>query len=308
MKEKQSLLRRLPAVDRVMGTQPLAGLSGRFPRVLLLEGAQQAVAELRCKILQNSEAAENLDLSPSSAAARAAEIVRAQATSSLRRVINATGVLLHTNLGRAPLSSSALAAVHSVATSYSNLEFDLPSGSRGHRYSHVEGLLCRLTGAEAATVVNNNAGAVLLALAALAGGKEVIVSRGELVEIGGSFRVPEVMAASGCRPAGGGHHQQDPSFATTNGPSAPKPGCSSRSTPAITGSSASRPPCPALTWWHLGPTGAFRWWRTWAAECCSTSSPFGLPREPTVSEAVAVGARCWSPSAATSCWAVRRPA
>ena len=198
MKEKQSLLRRLPAVDRVMGTQPLAGLSGRFPRVLLLEGAQQAVAELRCKILQNSEAAENLDLSPSSAAARAAEIVRAQATSSLRRVINATGVLLHTNLGRAPLSSSALAAVHSVATSYSNLEFDLPSGSRGHRYSHVEGLLPHrsrsgYSGQQQRWGPGPGPGR------SRRRGKEVIVSRGELVEIGGSFRVPEVMAASGCR-------------------------------------------------------------------------------------------------------------
>ena len=288
MIEKQSLLRRLPAVDRVMGTQPLTELSGRFPRVLLLEGAQQAVAELRCKILRDPEAAQNLDLSPETAAARAAEIVRAQATSSLRRVINATGVLLHTNLGRAPLSSSALAAVESVAASYSNLEFDLPSGSRGHRYSHVEALLCRLTGAEAATVVNNNAGALVLVLAALAGGREVIVSRGELVEIGGSFRVPEVMAASGCRLREVGTTNKthladyERAIGTETGLLLKVHTSNYRivgftsavSGPELVGVGADRS-LPVVE--DLGSGMLF------------DLSPFGLPREPTVSEAVASG-------------------
>ncbi|HHV34379.1 MAG TPA: L-seryl-tRNA(Sec) selenium transferase, partial [Syntrophomonadaceae bacterium] len=116
---------------------------------------------------------------------------------SLRPVINASGVVLHTNLGRAPLSDAACEAVLNVARGYCNLEMDLDSGERGERYSHVERLLCELTGAEAALVVNNNAGAVLLALHALASGKEVVVARGELVEIGGSFRIPEIMAQSG---------------------------------------------------------------------------------------------------------------
>jgi L-seryl-tRNA(Ser) seleniumtransferase len=116
---------------------------------------------------------------------------------SLRPVINASGVVLHTNLGRAPLSDAAIKAVTNVARGYCNLEMDLDSGERGERYSHVEKLLCELTGAEAALVVNNNAGAVLLALHALAREKEVVVARGELVEIGGSFRIPEVMAQSG---------------------------------------------------------------------------------------------------------------
>ena len=118
---------------------------------------------------------------------------------TLEPVINATGVVLHTNLGRAPLSSTVREAMRSAAESYSNLEFDLESGKRGSRYVHAEDLLCHLTGAEAALLVNNNAGAVLLTLAALAAGQEVIISRGQLVEIGGGFRIPEVMAQSGAQ-------------------------------------------------------------------------------------------------------------
>src|SRR5262249_38219673 len=116
---------------------------------------------------------------------------------SLQPVINATGVIVHTNLGRAPLAPSALGRVAQVASGYASLEYDLDRGTRGRRDVHAEGLLCRLTGAEAAVVVNNNAAATMIVLAALAAGREVIVSRGELVEIGGGFRIPEVMAQSG---------------------------------------------------------------------------------------------------------------
>jgi L-seryl-tRNA(Ser) seleniumtransferase len=126
---------------------------------------------------------------------RVARLVRG----TLFPVINATGVIVHTNLGRAPLSTTARQAMDRIAAGYSNLEYNLEAGSRGSRYLHIETLLCRLTGAEAALVVNNNAGAVLLALAALAKGREVIVSRGQLVEIGGGFRIPDVMRQSGAR-------------------------------------------------------------------------------------------------------------
>jgi L-seryl-tRNA(Ser) seleniumtransferase len=127
-----------------------------------------------------------------------AELARAR-RSSLRRVLNATGVIVHTNLGRAPLADAALEHVRETAQGYSNLEYDLASGSRGSRQDHVASILRRLTGAEAALVVNNNAAAVLLALAALAEGREVIVSRGELIEIGDGFRIPDVLARSGAR-------------------------------------------------------------------------------------------------------------
>jgi L-seryl-tRNA(Ser) seleniumtransferase len=118
---------------------------------------------------------------------------------TLRTVINATGVIIHTNLGRAPLSQSAREAVDAVGIGYSNLEYDLEAGQRGSRHVHAESLLCQLTGAESAIVVNNNAGAVLLMLTALAHEREVIISRGQLVEIGGGFRIPDVMRQSGAR-------------------------------------------------------------------------------------------------------------
>lgn len=133
------------------------------------------------------------------AAAAARQALEALMARRLVPVINATGVIVHTNLGRAPLSAEAVEAVREVAAGYCNLEYDLQLGSRGSRHSHVEELLCRLTGAEAALVVNNNAAAVLLVLGELARGREVIISRGQLVEIGGGFRVPEVMAQSGAR-------------------------------------------------------------------------------------------------------------
>ena len=132
-------------------------------------------------------------------AARASAELRARERRRLVPVINATGVVLHTNLGRAPLPLDALDALEAVGSGYSNLEYDVEAGARGSRQAHVEGLLRELTGAEAALVVNNNAAAVLLAVAALAGGREVVVSRGQLVEIGGSFRIPEILAASGAR-------------------------------------------------------------------------------------------------------------
>ncbi len=197
MDPKQSLLRQLPAVDRVLNAPPLADLAEKLPHAILLESAQKAVADLRRQILDQPAAIEDAQLSPEAVSARALALARQALRPSLRRVINATGTLLHTNLGRAPLSAAALEAVNEVARSYSNLEFDLDSGGRGHRYAHVEELLCRLTGAEAATVVNNNAAAVLLSLTALAKGQEAILSRGELVEIGGAFRVPDVMASGG---------------------------------------------------------------------------------------------------------------
>jgi L-seryl-tRNA(Ser) seleniumtransferase len=193
MNDKNTLLRNLPSVDRLLNEPSLRDLSDCIPQALRAEAARQTVAALRSEVLAGMAP----DLSAAVIAARAAALARAKAAPALRRVLNLTGTLLHTNLGRAPLAPAAIESIDAVSRGYSNLEFDLESGERGHRYSHVEELLRHLSGAEAATVVNNNAGAVLLALTALAKGKEAIVSRGEMIEIGGAFRVPEVMAAGG---------------------------------------------------------------------------------------------------------------
>jgi len=191
-------LRVLPSVDEVLRrAADEDGLAG-CPRPLALEAARRAVEEMRRRVSGGEGDVSREDLT-GRAVLRTRELALALSRPVLRRVINATGVVLHTNLGRAPLSEAALAAVARVAAGYGNLELDLDTGRRGSRYQAVEALLTRLTGAEAALVVNNNAAAVLLALGTLAAGREVVVSRGQLVEIGGSFRIPDVMAASGAR-------------------------------------------------------------------------------------------------------------
>ena len=195
MSNRRALLRALPAIDRLLGTAMLTKLESAQPHSLIREAAQKVVEELRRQILDEQAPLPDLDLE-CVATLVAAEVAR-MARPSLRKVINVTGTLLHTNLGRAPLCSNALQAINEVAQGYSNLEYNLDEGQRGKRFTHVEELLCKLTGGEAATVVNNNAGAVMLALAALAGGRSALVSRGELIEIGGSFRIPDVMRLSG---------------------------------------------------------------------------------------------------------------
>ncbi|MEA3464579.1 MAG: L-seryl-tRNA(Sec) selenium transferase, partial [Thermodesulfobacteriota bacterium] len=188
-------LKQLPSIDRLLQLPSLAKTNA--PHCLVVEAAQEAVDHYRTQILQGKVAQGAAQLDITKIGAAATQRLQRKLQPSLRQVINATGTLLHTNLGRAPLSNASLQAIDAVARSYSNLELDLATGKRGHRYSHIDKLLCRLTGAEAAAVVNNNAGAVLLALTALAQGDEAVVSRGELVEIGGAFRVPDVMAAGG---------------------------------------------------------------------------------------------------------------
>ena len=192
----KSLLRDIPKVDDLLRSPTLAHLFADAPRVSVTEALREELDNIRKNILDGA-----LDALPCTEdiLSSAAERARLKSRPSLRGVINGTGVVLHTNLGRACLAKEAVDAVINAATGYSTLEYDVASGSRGERYSHVERLLSRLTGAESAMVVNNNAAAVLLILSALAKGGEVIVSRGELVEIGGSFRVPEIMESCGAR-------------------------------------------------------------------------------------------------------------
>jgi L-seryl-tRNA(Ser) seleniumtransferase len=186
--------RSLPAVHRVLAAPALARLAD-VPTAMRREAAAAALARARSRLTAGAGPVPG----PDELAAAAAADLEGRRRPSLRRVVNATGVVLHTNLGRAVLAPQAVAAAAEAASAYTNLEFDLGAGERGSRSAHVEDLLCQLTGAEAAYVVNNNAGAVFLFLRAMAQGREVVVSRGELVEIGGSFRVPDVMAESGAR-------------------------------------------------------------------------------------------------------------
>ena len=175
-------LRDLPSVDELARTvdDPLA-----------VDAARAVIARARDELRAGAD--------PGDLAARVRDELRAARRPALRRVLNATGVIVHTNLGRAPLPQAALARVDEAGRAYSNLEYDLDAGARGSRQDHVDGILRRLTSAEAGIVVNNNAGAMLLALAALAEGREVLVSRSELIEIGDGFRIPDVLARSGAR-------------------------------------------------------------------------------------------------------------
>jgi len=196
---RQQALRKIPSVDELLSRPQVVDLLKVHPRNVVVEAIRKGLERVRDDILRKQdlpklgEAFFTFDnLYP-----LFQKEIDLQIQPRLRRVINATGVVLHTNLGRSPLHPSAIKHLVEVSKTYSNLEYDLERGERGDRYTHVEETLCRLSGAESALVVNNNAGAVLLVLNTLADGKEVIVSRGELVEIGGAFRIPDVMKRSG---------------------------------------------------------------------------------------------------------------
>lgn len=193
--EKAALLRSLPAVERVLNhPEALAAVEGGMPRQLLAEAARDVLGFLRRSI----QGGEEVEASINSVAQAALDLAGERQRPKIRKLINATGTVLHTNLGRAPLAQEAIEAMIDAA-GYCNIEYDLESGGRGSRHAPLRNLICELTGAEDAIVVNNCAAAVMLALAALARGREVVVSRGQLVEIGGAFRVPEVMSQSGAK-------------------------------------------------------------------------------------------------------------
>jgi len=187
-------LRRLPSVDRLLGEPVLKALLPVYGHRLTVAAVRETLDAAREALRAGGPLPTRDEL-----ATGAAAHLRDHLAPTLRPLINATGVIVHTNLGRAPLSAAARAAMDAATRGYSNLEYDLVAGERGERSLHAERLLCELTGAEAALVVNNNAGAVLLALTGLAQGRGVLISRGQLIEIGGGFRVPEVMRQSGAR-------------------------------------------------------------------------------------------------------------
>ena len=188
----QADLRKLPSVDKLLQRPDLRRLVDRHSHDLLVDAIRVELDAARRRIMAGRPALSAAELAQAIIARLSADI-----KPSLLPVINATGVIIHTNLGRSLLSERAREAMVRAASAYSNLEYELAAGKRGSRYIHAADLLCRLTGAEAAVVVNNNAGAVILALTALAKGREVIISRGQLVEIGGGFRIPDIMVQSG---------------------------------------------------------------------------------------------------------------
>ena len=191
---RENMLRNLPSVND-LAVAVKNSSTEEYSFSLVIECSREVLNSIRHDI----KAGKDFLPAEEFIAGKVKALLKRKSVNSLRRVINATGIILHTNLGRALLSEKAQVAVRDILYGYSNLEVDLETGKRGSRYSHVEELLIKITGAEGALVVNNNAAAVFLILQALAVGKEVIVSRGQLVEIGGSFRVPEILAASGAR-------------------------------------------------------------------------------------------------------------
>ena len=189
--QQQNPLRALPSVNELLQDERLVPLEAEYGHDLAVEAAREAIDAARERVAAGGQ--------PEDIGADALDILQGSAAPRLRRVLNATGIVVHTNLGRAPLAPEALERIQEVAAGYSNLEYGLAEGGRGSRQDHVAPLLRELTGAEDALVVNNNAAAVFLAIAALAEGRDVLVSRGELVEIGDGFRIPEMLARSGAR-------------------------------------------------------------------------------------------------------------
>ena len=191
--------RRIPAIEQLRQRETVQAFETRYGRAAVVVALREETATLRTTLTERPDAVRDADDAARQIEAGLETRLARTFAPSLRPVINGTGIIVHTNLGRAPLARPAIERIATIAAGYSNLEYDVVAGSRGSRTTHASTLLTRLTGAEAAAVVNNNAAAMLLTLAALAAGREVIISRGELVEIGGGFRIPDVLRQSGAR-------------------------------------------------------------------------------------------------------------
>lgn len=198
-KDKGDIFRKIPSVDRLLNSPELIEISPNYPRNLILRAINQVLGEIRENIERTDVTENPAAIKIEDVSTKVTDRLKLLSRPSLRPVINATGVIVHTNLGRSILADKVIERLGPLSGGYSNLEYDLKIGKRGSRYSHVEGILKEITSAEAATVVNNNAAAVLISLETFAKGREVIVSRGQLVEIGGSFRIPDVMRKSGAK-------------------------------------------------------------------------------------------------------------
>jgi L-seryl-tRNA(Ser) seleniumtransferase len=195
----KEMLRSLPAVDELLRQEAITEAVQTYPRTLVVRAIRNVLDRMRQALLNGKIAIDSQGFEQANLVGEIVAEIQDLASFTLRRVINGTGIIVHTNLGRSLLCQDALDRLQLIGSGYSTLEYDLEAGSRGSRYVHAEAILCELTGAEGALVVNNNAGAVVLVLNTLAQGKEVVVSRGQLVEIGGAFRIPDIMSRSGAR-------------------------------------------------------------------------------------------------------------
>ena len=291
--------RNLPNVNNVLAAPALTEMAAGPQRELVVDLVREELDRAREEIRRGGEAtlAERL-------AQRVWERLAAMTRREPRRVINATGVILHTNLGRAPLSDAALKAMEEAAGGYTNLELDLEDGRRGSRQTHLQSLLKRLTGAEAALAVNNNASAVLLGLSALAAGKEVIVSRAEAVEIGGGFRIPDVCLQSGGSLVDVGTTNRtyisDYETAITENTAALLKVHASNF--RVEGFTATVEPGDLV---DLGQRKGVAVLHDEGSGCILATESYGLAHEPTPQESIAAG-WTWFSSPGTSCWAVRR--
>lgn len=277
----------LPSVDRMLRSSALAPIAAEHGRDLVVECVRAELESVRGRLAEAPDA--EIDTGETALAARVVERLEAILRPSLMPVFNLTGTVLHTNLGRAALPKQALDAVSAVAAGASNLEYNLADGARGDRDSHIEALLCRLTGAEAATVVNNNAAAVLLVLNSLALRKEVPVSRGELIEIGGAFRMPDIMARAGCklREVGTTNRTHARDFEAAIGPRTALLMAVHTSNYEVRGFTAA---VPEKTLAELAHRHDLPFVVDLGSGTLVDLSEFGLPHEPTPAEAIAAGA------------------
>ncbi|MGY9006126.1 MAG: L-seryl-tRNA(Sec) selenium transferase [Alphaproteobacteria bacterium] len=286
-KSEPPLQASLPSVDRILGLAPVVALIEAHGRLVVTTGVRAVLAQLREIIGDNTGSPP--DLSDKTISRRVALMVEADARPSLRPVFNLTGTVLHTNLGRAMLPQVAIDAVAEIAMGASNLEFDLETGKRGDRDSHLEDLVCTLAGCEAATVVNNNAAAVLLVLNALALRKQVPVSRGELIEIGGAFRMPDIMARAGCKliEVGTTNRTHAPDFEGAMGPKTAMIMKVHTSNYVVEGFTASVPEKKLAEIAHAHDVPFVV---DLGAGSLVDLAQYGLPHEPTVAETLANGA------------------
>ena len=286
---KQELFRALPKVDEVLGWIEPQSLAAGFPRWALLDAVREALERRREELSRLVDPAADPGGGREQLTAAVFEILPVRGLPHLRPVINASGIIVHTNLGRSPLAEEAIGQIGRIARGYSNLEYTLEDGGRGSRQDHCEGLLRRITGAEAALAVNNNAAAVFLCLNTLAEGREVVVSRGQLVEIGGSFRIPDVMRKSGAllHEVGTTNKTRPSDYRDAVGPSTALLMRVHTSNFRVVGFTAAVD-LPELV--AIGRDAGVPVLDDLGSGCLVDLSPFGLSGEPTVQDAVAAGA------------------